>query len=293
MDMLDFIPSKDVREYAKAKGYKPTTADAASIVYNSNKTLEEKHTAYREIINAMPDCIIKDSDMSIHNVLCKLIEAEDNVVKEIYEQENGALYGVNVTAYDFFMDEDYSVHTEGNIQSIQKCFDILSTVRANEMNTVFISKRVKGLKRFIFLNENMQITKAEAYYGNSRISDKAMNYLNLKNSIIKCKLDKNFPIPFDEGDIICYKDDYGEMQRGLFHKYKRADELLYGLLVYKQSDSYLGDDGKIVYKNIEARDLLNASYIKDKRKPRCYIILKLMSALMKYGISVEQFFVVE
>ena len=83
------------------------------------------------------------------------------------------------------------------------------------------------------------------------------------------------------------------MQRGLFHKYKRADELLYGLLVYKQSDSYLGDDGRIVYKNIEARDLLNASYIKDKRKPRCYIILKLMSALMKYGISVEQFFVVE
>ena len=57
MDILSFINSKDIRDYLHEIDYKCDSMQAAWLVYHSaNKTMEEKHAAYRWIIDNMPDC---------------------------------------------------------------------------------------------------------------------------------------------------------------------------------------------------------------------------------------------
>ena len=57
MDILSFVNSKDIREYLHEIDYKCDSMQAAWLVYQSaDKTMEEKHAAYRWIIDNMPDC---------------------------------------------------------------------------------------------------------------------------------------------------------------------------------------------------------------------------------------------
>ncbi|WP_294520347.1 hypothetical protein [uncultured Anaerovibrio sp.] len=67
MDILSFVNSKDIRDYLHEIDYKCDTMQAAWLVYQSaNKTMEEKHTAYRWIIDNMPDCPMPERQFSIN-----------------------------------------------------------------------------------------------------------------------------------------------------------------------------------------------------------------------------------
>lgn len=75
MDIYRFIDSKDIRKYLQTIGYNFSTTEAAFLVWQSTKTtLDEKFTAWREIIDTMPDCSIdarRNSDYieSFHTAL--------------------------------------------------------------------------------------------------------------------------------------------------------------------------------------------------------------------------------
>jgi hypothetical protein len=57
MDILSFVNSKDIREYLQLINYQCDSMQAAWLVYHSAiKTMDEKHAAYRWIIENMPDC---------------------------------------------------------------------------------------------------------------------------------------------------------------------------------------------------------------------------------------------
>ena len=61
MNILNFINSKDIREHLKAINYEFNSLEAAWLIYHSrNATIEEKHAAWRELINTMPDCKIEE-----------------------------------------------------------------------------------------------------------------------------------------------------------------------------------------------------------------------------------------
>lgn len=67
MDILNFINSKDIREYLQGINYKCDSMQAAWLVYQSaNKTMEEKHAAYHWIIENMPDCSMPERRFAIH-----------------------------------------------------------------------------------------------------------------------------------------------------------------------------------------------------------------------------------
>ena len=66
MDILSFINSKDIRDYLHEINYKCDSMQAAWLVYhNANKTMEEKHAAYRWIIDNMPDCPMPERRFAI------------------------------------------------------------------------------------------------------------------------------------------------------------------------------------------------------------------------------------
>ena len=56
MDILNFVNSKDIKNYLLDIDYKFSTIECAWLVYQSAyTTLNEKHSAFNEILENMPD----------------------------------------------------------------------------------------------------------------------------------------------------------------------------------------------------------------------------------------------
>lgn len=97
MDIYEFINSKDIREHCRKLNHKFNTLESAYLVYQSRKTIAEKHAAYREIIDTMPDMEFKrrnfiDVDYdSLHQFLREYIDAEKKVI-EMFKSEDRAVY---------------------------------------------------------------------------------------------------------------------------------------------------------------------------------------------------------
>ncbi len=80
MDFLSYVNSKDIRQYLHDINYQCNTIQAAWLVYQSTKrSMEEKHVAYRWIIDNMPDMPIsnhwhKFKHDSLHEYLNRYME---------------------------------------------------------------------------------------------------------------------------------------------------------------------------------------------------------------------------
>jgi len=62
MDIFRFINSKDIRSYLKEINYEFTSVEAAWLVWQCESiTLQEKHNAWQEIIDTMPDCAVESN----------------------------------------------------------------------------------------------------------------------------------------------------------------------------------------------------------------------------------------
>ena len=55
MHIYSFIPSRDIAAHCHALGHKFTPLEQAVIIYHSKKPLIERHVAWQEIIDTMPD----------------------------------------------------------------------------------------------------------------------------------------------------------------------------------------------------------------------------------------------
>ena len=59
VDVCRFINSKDIRDYLRSINYQFTPIEAAWLIYYCRElTLQEKHAAWQELIDTMPDCPI-------------------------------------------------------------------------------------------------------------------------------------------------------------------------------------------------------------------------------------------
>ena len=102
MDVLRFINSNAVRDYLKEIGYTFNTLEAVYLVHDCRfATLKEKHEAYREILETMPDmapekelgrCAMDIGRDSIHKLIRLHIENEERWIKEFYGCEKGVYY---------------------------------------------------------------------------------------------------------------------------------------------------------------------------------------------------------
>ena len=102
MDILRFVNSKDIREYLKKTDYEFNTLEAAFLIYfRKGMTLKERHDAYNELIDTMPDMSPKDNlahcgwqryEDSIHACLKKHMDNENQLIEEYMKAEKGAVY---------------------------------------------------------------------------------------------------------------------------------------------------------------------------------------------------------
>ena len=104
MDICRFVSSKAVREYLKETGYSFNTLEAAYLIYFcKGLTLKEKHNAWKEVIETMPDmspakelphCSWRCFEDSIHDCLKQHMENEDRLVETVSAIKEGAFLGL-------------------------------------------------------------------------------------------------------------------------------------------------------------------------------------------------------
>ena len=98
MDAYEFINSKDVREYLASQNYQLTPVQRAFLVWQSKRhTLEQKHEAWNDIINTLPDCDVQERINckgwdSLHAMLHGYMGFEQKLLSRFQSDENRALY---------------------------------------------------------------------------------------------------------------------------------------------------------------------------------------------------------
>lgn len=100
MDVLRFINSNAIRDYLREIDYQFNTLEAAYLVHDCRfATLKEKHEAFREILETMPDmapekelgrCVMDYGNDSIHKLINLHIENKEYWIKEFYGFEKAA-----------------------------------------------------------------------------------------------------------------------------------------------------------------------------------------------------------
>ena len=163
MEMTDFLNSGDIAEHWRRIGFFCTPLQSAYLVWhNRTKTLAEKHAAWREIIQSMPDCPVAEghrktnmglSDAlagSLHEFLRAFIALQENLIKCFYQRGDHAVYRYRVL---YEGDEDWS-RDSWLYDSADDCFDDISVdgQLASPVLCVQITKQWIGNNRAITLS---------------------------------------------------------------------------------------------------------------------------------------------
>ena len=100
MDIYEFFNSRDIAEHCRKINYKPTATEAAYIIYFSERhTLNQKHNAWQELIDTMPDEELPPSkwkggrkETQLHSFLKAYIETERKYINEFFQNDAGYIY---------------------------------------------------------------------------------------------------------------------------------------------------------------------------------------------------------
>ena len=130
MDIYNLLNSRDVAEHCRGINHQFNSMETAFIVHWSNKlTLREKHTAYREIIETMPDMEIKERlnlshYPSLHQLLKDYMDIENRIIEVFQADGDNAIYN-----YQYYYKEEGNKPTENDVpfssfSSFMKVFEI-------------------------------------------------------------------------------------------------------------------------------------------------------------------------
>ena len=95
MDIFRFINSEDIRKHLINLNYDFTPVEAAWLVWKCETiTLKERHKAWQEIIDTMPDCSVNEEQgiESLHMFLKDYMENENQLLEVFFKNESNAEY---------------------------------------------------------------------------------------------------------------------------------------------------------------------------------------------------------
>lgn len=101
MDIYEFINSKDVREHCRKIGHEFNSIEAAFLIYQSqNHTIQQKHDAWGELIEAFPDMPIAERVNcpyyeSLHNMLKQYMALEERLLERFFCEEANCVYTID------------------------------------------------------------------------------------------------------------------------------------------------------------------------------------------------------
>lgn len=209
MNIYELVNSRDVRAHWEETGFVPNALESAWLVYQSNNhTIEEKHDAWRWVIDNMPDCEVSGKNIetpqkSLHEFLKKYMAIENAIIATFFACEAGAVY-----TYRALWKSDLEKYDDGTewhkVDSIFATFDeaYADATEDNELAPLFLEFEKKHLgahgrsicvrmtpdRHPVFLDEEFVLESKEE----SDLYYNVFFYLHF-----------DFPTPFSKGDIIC------------------------------------------------------------------------------------------
>lgn len=204
MNILQFINSKDVREHLKAINYQFDSLEAAWLIYQSdNATITEKHNAWRELIETMPDCEIVErfntkAQPSLHEYLKKYIDTETSLINDFFVPAKDWIYTLewkendewfNLDKYFKTFDSTQTTFLEESKEWRQACIYRIKKQKAESTQHITVT-----------FNQDNQPCKYD-------IEGYSSNIFDILYDVFE-GLWFAFPTPFVPGDIVCQYNEH-------------------------------------------------------------------------------------
>ena len=204
MKAIDFVNSKDIREYWTEINYKPTALESAWLIWRGkNQTVKEKHLAWSKLIDSSIDCSIPAGTFdlpqkSLHNFLSRYIEIDEELIKTFYTEGDQAVF-----SYRMYFDDDgdrewynepalfntfeeaYEHARDGGDPPHPNFIEFVKTYIGSEGKQIFV--RFNLGKEIVRVDESDYLTDCKDY----EIFQEVFRNMSFV-----------FPIPFKKGDIV-------------------------------------------------------------------------------------------
>lgn len=201
MDIYSFINSSAIRKHLKDMDYKFNTLEAAWLVFRSmDTTVEERHRAWMQIVDTMPDCELPERNNtvhqdSVHEFLKRYIGVENDVLKKFHQPDDKAIY-----RYKFYCDGDvtWCEDYESAYATEEECWDMIAEDMDLGIHSVKIKKMGLGKDAPSVIVEFKPDKSVVCIQGYGLLADEDKAIID--ESFEGLWFD--FPIPFKKGDVL-------------------------------------------------------------------------------------------
>lgn len=298
LDVFKFINSKDIKEYLKGIDYKFNSLETAWLIYQCNHlSIDEKHNAFRKLIETMPNCEIPkrmntEPQNSLHTYLITYIATENEMLNKFIK--DGKNYIFEWFHYDAkgggWFPSNECFHT------FEECFNDAIWFNSEYGLKTFGCEKFKIRKQKIGAIDAIDI-----YCLGEKVYDYEFNGKELdKYEILHEVFDGlwfDFPTPFKKGDILCEYDMDGCETKGfcqgpfVMKGITPTDTRDWARQSGDNSDMnawgyFQHDDGTIYYKVMD--NYMNLEYYRGEFTGKKRII-KALSNLVKEKIDIVLF----
>ena len=229
MNIYEFFNSKDIAEYCQKIDYKFTAIEMSYMIwYSDHHTLAEKHMAWQEIIDTMPDEQFYPSwDMdghTLHSFLRTYMRLQNEYIVDFCKTKEGYMY-----TYESLNKNDDIFHSDGIFyNSYDVCLSAIQkyTIEDDPYDEL---EQVK-IKRHILYSFPVSFEKSKQCEG--LIFNKQLKPLDIEH--IDCEKDDErklidisygfyqmwiaIPTPFNKGDIVTVKHLNGKYKPFILEK---------------------------------------------------------------------------
>ena len=284
MDIMEFINSKAIREHCKKIGHEFSDLEKAYLINQShNHTIEEKCTAWQELLNTAEDFKLPPrghhkiyDNLCFHELLTALIDYNKSASERFYKKGEKAVY-----QYSLYWDNE--LKSEAEVYSdFEKCYNEAFDYYEEEFKNngirdfCIMKKYADGGEITLSFNSNQSGYEFEIT---------GMTFLEKERNICEYFIWFWFyvPTPFQKGDIL-YDADWNEVyvlkelytdNKNFFSHWQKSGD---------ETDMYatcylVNDNGNLVSDQICS--CLNLEYCDEDRVQDNKRILKLLGNYMK------------
>ena len=208
MDVFKFVNSKDIREHLRNMDYSFSSIEAAWLIWQSKYTsLNEKHEAWRELIETMPDCEIEErlnakARPSLHEFLKELMAFENRCIESLKKEEPYCVFSYKCKLPG---EKDWENSFKGMCPDFYECLESASEACKAFTGSEDISNCLIRISKNWFDGTDWCI-EAELTPDGEIIE--ILNYGGLTDEELDLISDEfdgmwfDFPNPFKKGDII-------------------------------------------------------------------------------------------
>ena len=219
IDFIKFVNSDTVRNHLQQIRYQPTALEAAWLTWQCETiSIEEKYTAWQEIIETLPDCPTGSLTMglkakyrdSTHTFLQAYIAQQEELVSTFYQTNEPAVYYAKYQILpkgERFWREYRSI--ERSFPSLETCLQAVPKDEGKLFHITIYKENLNGdfLTAARFLPDH-RLAFVDARPGSmcavNMGKDKCVLYTGVLYfpGTTSISIQKNFPLPFHSGDFL-------------------------------------------------------------------------------------------